>query len=352
MSITNFVKKELEKGTFPGAVLAITNEKEILYCENFGQAQIIPEATPIFKDSLFDLASLTKAVATTTSIIKLVEEGEISLWDDIKKFFPWTPEEKKNILIYHLLTHTSGFQPIIKLWKESGNIEDKIKIILNSSLKKNAGTEVIYSDLNFILLGEIVKKVSGEALDKFAMNIFKTMGMEKTVFNPKEVLPDINEKYYVATEFCNWRNRIMVGEVHDENAYSVGGVSGHAGLFSTAKDLCIFVQMLLNKGRYKEKRILSRRSIEVMLQNWTKDKGVNRGLGWELYGNLQSSGGILLSESSFGHTGFTGTSIWVDRKRMLGIILLSNRIHPGRKNDKIFSFRPRLHNYIAANFDN
>lgn len=351
--IARFIQYGLKKGVFPGAVLGIVNDKRVLYKKSFGYAQLEPDEIKMKENTIFDLASLTKVLATTIAVMQLIEKGKINPWDYIKNFYPELPNEKKEISIFHLLTHTSGFPAIICLWNQGLNYEEKIKRILNNPLEAEVGGKVIYSDLNFILLGDLILRVTDQRLDEYVnQHIFQPLGMKMTTFNPLKNLPFTGSKDYAATEMCGWRGRIMIGEVHDENAFSFDGVSGHAGLFSTIGDLNKFLQMLLNNGIYQGIRVLSSRSVGMMSKDWTPNLDNHRGLGWDLIKNSHSSGGVFFSEVAFGHTGFTGTSIWVDPKLKLGLALLTNRVHPTRENKQIIAFRPLLHNLVVNLFCN
>lgn len=350
-SVSNLLKAEMEKGTFPGAVIGIVNNKQIIYKKAFGYSQLKPVKRAISLDTIFDLASLTKVITTTTAVMQLIEKGQINLWDYIKEYFPEVPADKGEITIFHLMTHTSGFQAIVRLWDKGLNSsEEKIEYIFNLPLEYKTGTRVVYSDPNFILLGELVQRVSGNRLDSYTRkNIFQPLGMEKTCFKPLEN-DRISIDNIAATEWCDWRGKMVVGEVHDENCASFDGITGHAGLFSNIDDLTVFVRMLLNKGNYNGIDILHPRSVELMTRNWTTGLDSKRGLGWDLSGNFRSSGGVLMSPAAYGHTGFTGTSIWIDPTANLGVILLTNRVHPTRDNVKIISLRPRLHNLVVTSF--
>jgi len=346
--VEELIKEELGKSTFPGAVLGIVRDDKILYQKAFGFAQLKEEKRKMKKDTVFGLASLTKVVATTSSIMKLIEEGKINLWDYLYEYFPELTGDKRNITIYHLLTHTSGYQAIIQLWDNVKSYEEKIKYILSLPLQNKVGEIVNYSDPNFILLGELIRRVTNKDLDGYTQEkIFSPLKMNKTGFKPLENLK-ISKKEIAATEYCNWRERMITGEVHDKNAYYLGGVSGHAGLFSDINDLSQFVRMLLNYGTLDKEKIYSELTIKTMISNWTESKNENRALGWDLRDNFRSSGGILLSDQAFGHTGFTGTSIWIDPVLNIGIIFLTNRVHPSRDNVQIISLRPRLHNLIVS----
>jgi len=351
--VARFIQFGLKKGVFPGAVLTVVNDKRVLYQDSFGYAQLEPDKIKMKENTIFDLASLTKVMATTIAVMQLIEKGKINLWDYIKHLYPELPSEKKEISIFHLLTHTSGFPAIIRLWDQGLNYKEKIKHVLESPLEVKTGGKVIYSDLNFILLGDLIWRVTDKRLDEYAeRHIFQPLGMKMTVFNPLKNLSCTKSKDYAATEMCGWRDRMMIGEVHDENAFSFDGVSGHAGLFSVIDDLVKFLQMLLNDGKHKGVKILSFKSVELMRKDWTSNLGNHRGLGWDLIKNSHSSGGVFFSEAAFGHTGFTGTSLWIDPELKIGVALLTNRVHPTRENRKIISFRPLLHNLVVRLFCN
>ena len=350
--IDNFMNQAVDEQVFPGAILGIVNQNEVLYQNAFGYRQIEPVKKKMNLQTIFDLASLTKVVAATTAVMQLIEKGKVNLWDYLDYYYPELPDDKQEITLYHLLTHSSGFQAIVRLWEQDWSYEEKIRYILNLDLENEIGSKVVYSDPNFILLGDIIKRVTGHKLDVYAREyIFEPLGMKTATFNPLKNLSEIEN--LAATEFCSWRGRMLVGEVHDENTAEFAGISGHAGMFSTVNDLCIFVMMLLSEGAYKGTRVLSSRSVKVMRKNWTRSLDGQRGLGWDLIKNRRSSGGVLFSPETFGHTGFTGTSLWIDPVFKIGVILLTNRVHPTRKNQKIISFRPRLHNLVASTlFDN
>jgi CubicO group peptidase (beta-lactamase class C family) len=333
----------MNKGAFPGAVYLIARKGVVVAYEALGHAVKTPFTREMRKDTIFDMASLTKVMATATSIMTLVERGYISLKERVIDYFPDAKWRHKQITIWHLLTHTSGlppFKPVHKLGRDG-----IIKAILNSEQLVEPGKRVIYSDLGYILLAEIVKEVSKKPLDVYSSeNIFIPLGMKDTMFNPPEHLKD----RIAATEFCKWRERVLIGEVHDERAYALGGVAGHAGLFSTALDAAIFAQMFLNLGKYDHVRVLSPSTVKKMTKNHTKGMGARRGLGWLLNSRGVTSSGDLLSTKAYGHTGFTGTSLWIDPKLKLIVVLLTNRVHPTRENEMILRFRPLFHNVVAG----
>ena len=339
--IDNIIKNELSKA-YPGAVLLVAKKNEIIHFNAYGYAVLIPQKIKMEKNTIFDLASLTKPIVTSTLIMKLYEKGKINLYDKVNEYIP---KINNKITILNLLTHTSGLTPWIPLYKicKDNSRDSIIEIIANWRRENKPGEKVIYSDLNYILLGFIIEELYNDSLDKVAnKEIFQPLNMKNTMFNP----PSYLRKRIAATEFCPWRKRIIWGEVHDENAYFLGGVAGHAGLFSTAHDLLIFSLMMLNYGVFRGTRILSRESIEIMTEEHTKGLNERRGIGWLLKQD-KWPGGSLLSNRAYGHTGFTGTSLFIDPEYELIIILLTNRIHPTRNNTRLIKIRPQIHEKIV-----
>lgn len=344
--ISTYMQDGQEGGVFPGAALGIIINGQVIYQEAFGYAQLEPEQRSISLDTIFDMASLTKVMATTTAILKLMEQGQLNIWDPLSRFYLEWPEDKSDITIHHLMTHSSGYQAIVRLWDQGMSYEEKIQYIINLPLEYPTGSQVIYSDPNFILLGDLVRRVSGYGLDTYLQKyVFGPLGMKRTTFNP---LDKFSSDQIAATEKCNWRGRMVIGEVHDENGASFDGVSGHAGLFSCLDDAVRFVQMILNEGQWEGTRILTPQTVKLMRRDGTPILNQSRGLGWDLAKNPHCSGGVLLSEQAFGHTGFTGTSLWIDPELQLGVVLLTNRVHPTRENIKLIPFRSRLHNLIVS----
>lgn len=354
--ITELLETYVADGAFPGAAAAVVDDKGVLYHEAVGNAQTVPVTRELTEETVFDLASVTKAVATGTSVLQLIDRGEIGLEDAISEYYSDVPDEKREITISQLLTHTSGLPAWAALWNEVDHPDQVIDYILrDTSLHFEPGTEVTYSGLGFILLGDLVEKVTGSPLDEYtAENIFEPLEMDSTAFNPLENLPEDRE--YAATErSAYYDNEVVVGEVHDENAAYLGGVSGNAGLFSTIDDLSTFARAILNGGKGKKRepgkpaRILSNRTVDVMAEDWTSELDGARGLGWdrrEIFGTDEN--GESFDPDAFGHMGFTGTSIWFSPRLNLGVIALTNRVHPSRESYGIYDFRPEFHNLIAS----
>jgi len=343
------VEKAIADRAFPGATLAVGFRGK-LSVHAFGNLKYDAKSPAVNADTMYDIASLTKVVVTTTLVEKLVEgdfPSPLSLDAPIERYLPeWLkgpqPEWRHKVTVRNLMTHTSGLPPFKEYWRTSTSKQETLGRIFAEPLEYEPGTKVVYSDLGIILMAEIIQRLTGKSLDVLANeNIFGPLGMKHSMFNPSKAMwPEI-----AATEFdSQLRHRLVQGEVHDENAYAIGGVSGHAGVFSTAPDLAAFCQMLLNGGVYAHQRILKRATIaeftvpQLLAQN-------TRTLGW-VVPTEGSSSGHYFSSHSYGHTGFTGTTIWIDPDRQLFVVLLTNRVHPTRENHKIAEVRPAVHDAV------
>lgn len=352
-NIDSVVLKNINEGNLPGAVVVIGGKNGVVYRKAFGYSWLVPEKKPMKVETIFDLASLTKPIATATSIMILLERGQISLEDEVRKYIPefkpYVDEQGKeyHAKIYHLLTHTSGLPD----YTNADSIKNKygypapdgtIETICNLPRFAPPGKEFKYSCLGFITLAEIVKRVTAKNIADFSKeNIFIPLVMKNTTYNPDE-----NQKKQCApTEFRD--GKIICGEVHDPLAYVQGGISGNAGLFSTAEDLAIFAQMILNKGVYKNKRILGSKTVELMTSIYPKVKFAGRGLGWDINSAYMQQRGDIFEIGSFGHTGFTGTSIHISKEENIFIIILTNRVHPDGKGN-VVSLRRAIANIVAS----
>lgn len=344
------MKRGIDEGVFPGGVAMVSQKGEVLYNGVFGHSMVTPEKRAMHADSIFDLASLTKVVATTTAVLQLIEQGRLSLSDRVCEHFKeytWT-DGNSRATVEDLMAHTSGFAAVYPFQKTARDPQDVVRVIstLHSSLQTmyEPGSGEVYSDLDYILLGRIVEKVSGKSLDVYCgENIYRPLGMSDTCFKPDPGM----DKRLVATEV--YPDRLCLGTVHDENAYFMGGISGHAGLFSTALDLKTFSDALLNRGVLGGTRILSGPSIAQMVRQRRPDINGTYGLGWQLNtGRNIGPFGDLFPVGSFGHTGFTGTMIWMDLPTGISSILLTNRVHPSRSNGGIVQFRQQFNNIVAA----
>lgn len=310
----------------------------------FGTTGFFPGAEPVTVDSIFDLASLTKVVGTTTLALRLLQEGFFQLDSEIGELLPNIPEDKSRITIEQLLSHTSGLPAWAPLYELAKGPEQVIPELLKQPLEYESGTRVVYSCLGFILLGHILETSTATPLSNLMLQrVIIPLDLQDTGYNPPEtVLPRV-----VYTEWCPRSKRFIRGTVHDENAQALRGISGNAGLFSTAKDLAKLAQMILNNGKANGREVLSDRVLGLLNNCYTEGLGDRRTLGWMLHNKPNSSGGELLSPSAIGHTGFTGTSLWIDPEKELFVILLTNRVHPVRTNEAIFRLRPAFHNAVV-----
>jgi beta-glucosidase-like glycosyl hydrolase/CubicO group peptidase (beta-lactamase class C family) len=356
---------------FPGAVLAV-GYKGQLAIHAFGHHTYDAKSPAVTADTLYDLASLTKPVVTATAVAMLVEQGRLQLEMPIARYLPeWAagpqPDWRARVTLEHLLTHSSGLPPHKPYYNEIQSVgaglsrptstsrgepasatsrgkQEILARIFAEPLEAEPGTRALYSDLGFILLGEIVERMTGQPLAQFARErIFSPLGMAGAQFNPGRSL---RPRIPPTEQDDAWRRRLVHGEAHDENCFAMGGVCGHAGLFGTAGDLAPFAQMLLNGGVYAHQRLLRRSTVRLFTSR-TDVAGTPRALGWVVPTEPSSSGNYF-SAASFGHTGYTGTSLWLDPERELFVILLTNRVHPTRANTQIDAVRPALHDAILT----
>jgi uncharacterized protein YbbC (DUF1343 family)/CubicO group peptidase (beta-lactamase class C family) len=372
--IDALVEKDIADKKLPGAVVIIGHKGKIVYRKAFGNRALVPTVEKMTVDTIFDVASLTKVVATTTSVMILVEQGKIRLSDTIGKFIPEIQDEAaKRVTVQQLLTHVSGYAPDFDLREKWTGRDGMLEALKKEKLRTPPGTRFVYSDIGFIVLGEIVERISGKHVLYFAFdNVFSELGMEKSLFlttmlgikeinqkanndiivtNPKlknaiskinrtDVAPTENikgQQSYLGSQFegdAKTGDQILRGIVHDPTSFRMNGVAGHAGLFSTADDLARFCQMLLNGGILDGKRVLSANTIARMTAPIVvSEDGATRGLGWDMNTAFSSNRGELFPLGSFGHTGFTGTSIWIDRVSQTFVVFMSNRVHPDGKGD-------------------
>jgi CubicO group peptidase (beta-lactamase class C family) len=344
--IKEVMDRAIQEKETPGGVVIVLRNGYIVYRGAFGLKAVEPEPEPISVDTIYDMASLTKVVCTTSMIMLLVQDGKLRLDDPVSMFIPeYKGGDKYETTLRHLLTHTSGLPPFKRYFEQfpEGNARQKIILdICETPLRAKPGEQFVYSDLGFILLGEIIERVTGMGLDKVAVErIFKPLGMKDTMFTP----PDELKPRCAPTEKRN--GKFLRGEVHDGNAWVQNGVSGHAGLFSTADDLAIFCQMLLDNGRYKNGAIFSPLTVKAMTSPQINLNGEVRGLGWDIDSHYSYVRGDLFPKESFGHTGWTGTSLWLCPRERCAIILLTNRNHPDEKGD-VKRLRALVSNIVAS----
>jgi uncharacterized protein YbbC (DUF1343 family)/CubicO group peptidase (beta-lactamase class C family) len=372
--IDRAVADSIAKRELPGAVVLVARRGRVVWRKAYGSRVVLPGRETMTTDTIFDLASLTKVVATTTSVMILVERGQLRLSDPVSLYLPELKgESRENITVEHLLTHRAGYAPDFDLREQWSGYDEAMKRLALEPLRNAPDTRFVYSDIGYIALGEVIKRVSGMSLDEFASrNIFHPLNMRDTHFraageivalperplrNDSQTIQRIapTETRHAAGSYlggigdktkagAEW----LRGAVHDPTAYRMGGVAGHAGLFSTADDLAIYCQMIMNGGEYAGVRILSPMSVAMMTRPRTvTDAGAARGLGWDIASSFSTNRGDLFPLGSFGHTGFTGTSLWLDPASKTFVVFLSNRVHPDGKGD-VASLRGRIASIVAA----
>lgn len=334
--ITGLMESKIEEGVMPGAVTFVARRGHIVQHEAYGhaalyeddQGTVMDQPVAMKKDTIFDMASISK-VFTTTAAMQLYEEGMFQLDDPVAEHIPeFATNGKEEVTIRQLMTHTSGFTPWVPIYTQEGDREDRLQYVLERPLANDPGTTYTYSDLNMITLSVLIERLSGQRLDEYVKeNITDPLGMEDTMYNPPASLKD----RIAATEYQPWTDRgIVWGEVHDENAWSLDGVAGHAGVFSTARDLATFAHMYLNDGTYGGTQILKPETVKLLAENQIPQfPGDEHGLGWELQQGWYMD--ALSGSSTLGHTGYTGTSIAVSQNNDTIAILLTNRVHPTRE---------------------
>ncbi|WP_087972528.1 serine hydrolase domain-containing protein [Oceanobacillus rekensis] len=352
LEIGPYMEAAIEDGAFPGAVTFVARKGHIVQHNAYGHAYLYEDykgntadqPIKMSNDTIFDLASISKIFTSTAAMI-LYEQGFFKLDDPVADYIPEFAENgKENVTIKQLMTHTSGFTPWIPLHTIGDNREDRLQYVYQYPLNNSPGSTYTYSDLNMITLGALIERLSGQRLDEFVYeNITKPLKMNDTMYNPPESL--IHR--IAATEYQPGINRGLVwGEVHDESAWVLDGIAGHAGVFSSAEDLGKFAHMFINDGRYDGKRILKPETVELLVENQIPEfPGNDHGLGWEISQAWYMDG--LSGPASIGHTGYTGTSLVVNMENDTVAILLTNRVHPSRDTVSTNTARKQLARLVA-----
>jgi CubicO group peptidase (beta-lactamase class C family) len=366
------IDKAIANADIPGAVVLARMELEgetLEHCSRRGLAVVRPERIPVARDTIFDLASLTKPMATTTALMWLVHEGAVGLDDPVAKHLPAFAERDKDaVTVRHLLCHASGLKPwrgyheILlererkkgeRLLATSAGRERILDGVLRSGLVHEPGSAAVYGDLDFIVLGALVEAVTRRSLDDFCNErIFEPLGMRDTFFvrlsDGASPLPEPLRRRVAATENCPWRGRILWGEVHDPNAWAMGGVAGHAGLFSTADDVLTFARIVLDVWHGRSDA-LPRDTLLEFTRRQELPPGSDWALGWDTPTQGNSSSGQYFGPRSIGHLGFTGTSLWIDPEQDAIVVLLTNRVHQVAKKSR-FALRPQVHDLVIEAF--
>lgn len=343
-SIDTAAKEEINAGHLPGAVILVGHQGRVVYRKAFGQRCLEPQPQPMTVDTIFDIASLTKVVATTPAIMQLSDRGLLNLDDPVAKYWPeFANNGKTSLTLRQLLLHTSGLRVEVDPRAHWSDYQGALKAIAMDRLFRPPGTKFRYSDVDFIVLGEIVQRVSGQPLDVYCTeHIFRPLKMRQTSFNPPE-----NWRANIAP--CDMENgRLRWGKVQDPAAYLLGGVAGHSGVFSTADDLAVFAQMLLDGGESRGVRILSCQAVAAMTKPQHNAGSLTwRGLGWDIHSPFSKDFNASFPFGSFGHTGFTGTSIWIDPHSKTYLIILTNRLYP-KGRGQVKPLRAKVAAAVAA----
>jgi len=361
--LANELESAIAAGAFPGAVMRVSRGDTVLFHEAFGSRSLDPERTPMARETTFDLSSLTKPLVTATALMLLVKENKIRLDDRVTRFLHnFGVHGKTHVTFRHLLAHCSGLPAWRPFFKDIARLEKQGKLNFVSSraakewvyeqihrerAEYETGTQAVYSDLGFMLLGETIELVTRTSLDRFCHDrICRPLGLRATAFidlsrlRSRQLAPVSD--MIAPTERCPWRKRVLCGEVHDDNAYAMGGVAGHAGLFANAADVDALARRLVACWRGEDDFVPR----EIVQEFWTRDPAVpgsTWALGWDTPSPTGSAGGSRLSPTTVGHLGFTGTSLWIDLERDVILVLLTNRVHPRRDNERIREVRPRVH---------
>ena len=335
----------VEQGRLPGAVLIVGHKGQVVYRKAYGKRALVPQPETMTVDTIFDCASLTKVIATTSSMMKLYEQGKFRLNDKVTDYIPEFQGGKSEITLRNLFTHFSGLPPDVPLTTPWTGYETGIGLACTDKPTGPPGVRHVYSDINFILLGEIVHRLSGQMLSDYAkQNVFLPLGMKETTFQPSaSLVPRI-----APTERLNKTGAPLRGVVHDPTARNMGGIAGHAGMFSTADDLARFAQMMIDGGDVAGGRLFSPLTVAKFTEPQTPpDQPILRGLGWDIDSPYSSNRGELFPIGSFGHTGFTGTSVWIDPFTKTYVILLANSVHPELR-PAITGLRSKVATIVAA----
>ncbi|HJQ11348.1 MAG TPA: serine hydrolase [Gemmatimonadaceae bacterium] len=363
--LDSIVKVAMSEGAAPGVALAVGRYSRLVHLKSYGHIDNTPDSPPVTDSTMFDMASLTKVVATTTALMILEDEGRLNLDSTVRFYIPELNDSSKaKITVRQILTHNAGFEAFAPLWREHKGRADYLSQINLRPLVYNPGDTTIYSDWDFILAGFLVERISGMTLDQFtATRVWQPLGMHDTGFNPLGAVPPdstctavlpsdqplanhpVLNRIAVTELDTAYRHMKIHGIVHDENACALGGVSGHAGLFSSVRDAAVFSQMMLNGGQYNGVRLIK----PTTVARWTSVQSghSSRAIGWDTPSE-NSSSGRFFSQRSFGHTGFTGTSIWIDPERGVFVVLLTNRVNPTRANLRHDALRRDIANAVQA----
>ncbi len=339
-----FMEQSIADGVFPGASVAVIYKGDVVFHKAFGRLTYDKHSLSADTSTIYDLASLNKPIVTTSIIMQLTERDSLDIDAPVARYLPeFSRQGKNSVTLKNLLQHNSGLVAHKFFIKTCHTADEVLEAIYNEKFLSPPGTKTTYSDLGFITLGTVIERVTGNTLEEnFQERFSKPLGMQSSIFNP----PDSLLSTIAPTETDTlWSLPGPRPLVHDHNAALLGGYAGHAGLFSTTGDLVVFVKMLMHEGMYNNKRFFRPSTVKHFTE---RHPGHSRALGWDLRSlNGRSSSGSYFSADSYGHLGYTGTSIWIDPEKELAVITLTNRVHPSSENIKIRTFRPMLHDTVV-----
>ena len=349
------LRRSVACGDVPGAVVCVARRGEVLWHEAYGAAAWVPERRAMRRDTLFDVASLTKVMATTQLMLGAHSEGVFHLDDPLGRFYADAPQEVSAVTLRQLLSHSGGFAAWLPLYTHLGRDgtarqrrRQAAAWIVRQPLAYRAGQASIYSDLGFLVLGDILETCYGQPLDElFVQRVARPLELDGVAYRPLEsacrTMGNVSD--IAATERCEWRGRVLSGEVHDDNAWVMGGVAAHAGLFATAAAVWEFAHAMLEAAAGR----LDWLPPPLLHESWQRQSspaGTTRALGWDTPTPGRSSSGSFFSRNAIGHLGFTGCSLWIDLERQVSVVLCTNRVHPSRQSDRIAQLRPQVHDIV------
>ncbi len=337
------VQRGVEERAFPAAVVEVGTRGEVLWQQAFGRLDYDPDSAPTQSSTIFDLASLTKVIATTSLVMRLVERGALALHHPIRRWIPeWRGKDRDDVTLRSLLTHSSGLTAWLPFYRDHSGRQEFQHAICSLPLEYPPDTQAIYSDLGFMLLGFIVEDAGGRFVPGSSQQLLSTLTSAPLMFNPPAQL----RRSIAPTEHDPWRGRRLIGEVHDENCWALGGAAGHAGLFGTAQAVGDFARVMLAALKGTDARLAGADTVRLFVKRSAAATG-SRALGWDTM-LPTSSCGTKMSASAFGHTGFTGTTLWIDPEREVYVVFLTNRVNPTRENTAIQQIRPALHDAVIS----
>ena len=349
------LRRAVACGDVPGAVVCVAYRGEVVWHEAYGAAAWVPERRAMRRETLFDLASLTKVMVTTPLVLAAHRDGVLQLDDPLRRFYSAVPRDVGAVTLRQLLSHSGGFADWLPLYAELGangtarqRRQRAAALILRQPLAYEPGQTSVYSDLGFMVLGDVLETCYEQPLDVlFAQRVAQPLGLRRVAYRSLDTPSEdaANPSAFAATERCDWRGRILSGEVHDANAWAMGGVAAHAGLFATAAGVWEFVHAMLEAATGRRDWLppaLLRRS----WQRQAVPPGTTRALGWDTPTPGRSSAGAFFSAHTVGHLGFTGCSLWIDLEQQVSVVLCTNRVHPSRQAEGIGRLRPRVHDLV------